>query len=708
VLTGTAWALVRELALPWGTGAAMAGTFGAAVVSAPLARSRVRLPIVWAVSAACAATALLLGLILVDGTTAARTLGPYGAMAAADLVRFGLLGIAVTLAIRTTSARRPAFAITELGLVVMALAGVVSAHRDGAINHPRFLSDWAWSRGIDPVILLLAIGGGTLGALLVASLHERRGRGLRVALHVLLLMLLAGAAVFLVRTKALDKLLRGGQGSEQKQGGKGDEKGQKQNAGGGGSGGGSSNNPLPFRNDSQSQSTAPVAVVLLHDDYSPPLGYYYFRQKAFSQWNGHRLVAATRDDVDKDLVDGFPAAPLAVEEAPRPGDGRTLVHTTVALLADHPRPFGLEAPMEFQPRESPDPSRFVRAYDVASASLSMRYEDLLGRRPGVRTWTDEQRAHYTQLPDDPRYKQLADKIVDDALRPEWRKDPFAQALAISAWLGKESIYSLKSQHLDDKDPTADFLFGDRIGYCVHFAHSAAYLLRARGLPARIAEGYAADESRRGNGSAILLRQKDAHAWAELYLDGFGWIIVDVAPQRVLDPPDTPPDPDLQHMLGELARGDKTAGKSPDGRPQGPSLGQMLRAAGFWLLLFFEAVVALLYLVKAWRRLAPFVAPSAQVPRVAYRAALDQLAEIGERRGDGETRERFAARVAGAVPSLTSLTRLHLARAFRSRRPIDAAEVRGFLRRTGRERMRSAKWYWIALGWLDPTSWLRAR
>src|SRR5262249_11386150 len=156
---------------------------------------------------------------------------------------------------------------------------------------------------------------------------------------------------------------------------------------------------MPFRNQSQSQEgNAPVAVVLLHDDYSPPLPYYYFRQKAFSQFNGHRLVAATRDDVDRDVVDIFPAEPLAVEDAPDAKDGRPLVHTTVALLTDPVRPFGLESPREFQPRESPDPSRFVRAYDVTSASLAVHYDDLLGLRPGERTWTDEQRAHYTQLP----------------------------------------------------------------------------------------------------------------------------------------------------------------------------------------------------------------------------------------------------------------------------------------------------------------------
>src|SRR5207244_542053 len=91
-------------------------------------------------------------------------------------------------------------------------------------------------------------------------------------------------------------------------GGKGGGKGDKNPRGGAGGGGSDS---LEFKNDytdnaSGHQGQSPVAVVLLHDDYSPPLGYYYFRQKAFSQYNGHRLVETTRDDVDHDILVSFP------------------------------------------------------------------------------------------------------------------------------------------------------------------------------------------------------------------------------------------------------------------------------------------------------------------------------------------------------------------------------------------------------------------
>ena len=60
----------------------------------------------------------------------------------------------------------------------------------------------------------------------------------------------------------------------------------------GGSGQGQHGDPLDSFSDFPGQpGEQPVAVVLLHDDYDPPLGYYYLRQTAFSQFNGQRLVA---------------------------------------------------------------------------------------------------------------------------------------------------------------------------------------------------------------------------------------------------------------------------------------------------------------------------------------------------------------------------------------------------------------------------------
>ena len=116
-------------------------------------------------------------------------------------------------------------------------------------------------------------------------------------------------------------------------------------------------------------------------------------------------------------------------------------------------------------------------------------------------------------------------------------------------------------------------------------------------------------------------------------------------------------------------------------------------------------------VAKWRTrraLAPLLAGAAQAPRVCYRAALDILGERGLRRDEGETREGFAERIAAGVPSMAQLTRMHLARAFRSRRPIDPAKVQSLMKSVRRESYRQAPWWRILLGHLDPTTWLRVR
>ena len=666
-----------------------------------MARSRVRLATVWIAGALVSALALLGAAWLVESTAGSSLLGIHGAMAAADLVRFGLVALAVVFAVRTTAARYELFEVVELGWVALALAGVMAAHRDGAINHPRWLSDWAWTTGRDPQKILLYCGAGTLVALVLALLRERRGRGPRVLLHFGAAAALAALLLLAFRFIGLPHPPRGeGLGLD------GRGQGRDGPGGKGGKGGtGDQLSQLEFKNDYSSRSQdSPIGVVILHDDYSPPLGYYYFRQTAFSQYNGHRLVARTRDDLDTDIITEFPTEKTAVPDAPPLGPERVQVRSTVALLVDHVHPFGLESPSEFAPHPSPDMGRFQRIYDVTSSALAMRYQDLLGKRSSH--FQASLAEAYTELPNDPRYRALADQIVDETLRPEFRHDPFAQAMAISSWLGKHSVYSMKSQHADAGDPTADFLFGDRIGYCVHFAHAAAFLLRARGLPARIAAGYVADEGRRGTGSTIMLRQKDAHAWAELYLDQFGWIIVDVAPERSLDPPDTPPDQDLQRMLGELARGDAHAGKLPPPRrgDEGPGFAAVARVALLGLL----ALLLLGYGIKLWRLAVPSLAGARSVHRVAYRAALDRLVEVGHRRRPGETCEHFAERLALPGSALPSLARAHVGRLFGSRRLPGVRETRRLAVGARREAWAGAPWWRILLGCLNPLSWLLAR
>ncbi len=123
-----------------------------------------------------------------------------------------------------------------------------------------------------------------------------------------------------------------------------------------------------------------------------------------------------------------------------------------------------------------------------------------------------------------------------ALVSRWQSQGLTQAQAVEAALGlfhERFRYTLKPPLLGAHS-VDDFLFTSQSGFCEHFASSFVLLMRMMGLPARIVVGY---QGGTYNPDGFLtVRQSDAHAWAEVYIKGSGWIRVDptaaVAPSRV--------------------------------------------------------------------------------------------------------------------------------------------------------------------------------
>lgn len=85
------------------------------------------------------------------------------------------------------------------------------------------------------------------------------------------------------------------------------------------------------------------------------------------------------------------------------------------------------------------------------------------------------------------------------------------------------------------NPTDAFLFETRSGFCEHYASSFALLMRIAGIPSRVILGYLGGEMNRISGR-YMVWQSDAHAWAEVLIEGRGWVRIDptsaVAPERV--------------------------------------------------------------------------------------------------------------------------------------------------------------------------------
>ena len=144
--------------------------------------------------------------------------------------------------------------------------------------------------------------------------------------------------------------------------------------------------------------------------------------------------------------------------------------------------------------------------------------------PGT-SWSSETRTHYLTLPDDPRYGALAREILRD-MDPRFVGDPLMGAMTIKRYLETEGYYTRSETHKSATDPTASFLFGSLRGYCVHFAHAAAYLFRSQGMATRVALGYAVETQKLGGGSSMLIMSNHAHAWPEIHLAGIGWLPFD--------------------------------------------------------------------------------------------------------------------------------------------------------------------------------------
>lgn len=137
------------------------------------------------------------------------------------------------------------------------------------------------------------------------------------------------------------------------------------------------------------------------------------------------------------------------------------------------------------------------------------------------------RAAALQLPPgyDPRTRALARR---------WRAQGDDDAAIVRRALAMYHAgfsYSLAAPLLG-RDSVDEFLFDTRIGFCEHFSSSFTFLMRAAGIPARVVTGYVGGYWNHV-GKFLLVRQSDAHAWSEVWLQGRGWVRVD--PTAAVDP-----------------------------------------------------------------------------------------------------------------------------------------------------------------------------
>ncbi len=141
---------------------------------------------------------------------------------------------------------------------------------------------------------------------------------------------------------------------------------------------------------------------------------------------------------------------------------------------------------------------------------------------------------FTQLPREyPELAALAEDIYADADATS----TIDRTLALQEWFtgpGGDFTYDLEVPALRGDDALERFIIEDRVGYCEYFAAGMATMLRATGIPARVATGFLPGEVVGTPDDSELteysVSTSDAHAWVEVLFPGFGWITFEPTPR----------------------------------------------------------------------------------------------------------------------------------------------------------------------------------
>jgi transglutaminase-like putative cysteine protease len=148
---------------------------------------------------------------------------------------------------------------------------------------------------------------------------------------------------------------------------------------------------------------------------------------------------------------------------------------------------------------------------------------------------EDERRRALQLPDaNPRSIALARAWREESRDDAALADAAVVQRALRHFREQAFHYTLTPPPLGEH-PIDAFLFDSRRGFCEHYAAAFTVLMRAAGVPARVVTGYQGGEHN-PIGGYLLVRQRDAHAWAEVWLEERGWTRIDptaaVAPERI--------------------------------------------------------------------------------------------------------------------------------------------------------------------------------
>ncbi|MDX5371047.1 MAG: DUF3488 and transglutaminase-like domain-containing protein [Pseudomonadaceae bacterium] len=264
-----------------------------------------------------------------------------------------------------------------------------------------------------------------------------------------------------------------------------------------------------------SRSSA-LAFRATFDGPVPPRELLYWRALTLDRFDGRRWSQSKS---------------AAVEQAPRwQAQGEALGYSVIMQASGRPWLFVLDIGRSEQPG----------ARQMDDFRLELPRPVLQNLMYRAQSWPEAVRQ--AQLPDSIRRRALQLPAAGDPRSREWaaelrsrHADDESLVAELLRHFNREPYgYTLKPPPVGEHS-IDEFLFRTRKGFCAHYAGAMTFVLRAAGIPARVVAGYQGGEANLA-GNYLAVRQLDAHAWVEYWLEGRGWISVDptfqVAPERV--------------------------------------------------------------------------------------------------------------------------------------------------------------------------------
>ncbi|MGE6441823.1 transglutaminaseTgpA domain-containing protein [Psychrobacter sp. NPDC078409] len=286
--------------------------------------------------------------------------------------------------------------------------------------------------------------------------------------------------------------------------------------------------PGDFANLGQSTE---LAFRVEFADERPPQQQLYWRGLVFSDFDGVTWRPASQ----KNQWSSRLQAPAWIQNAfaTVPDESRAAPVNYKVILEPTQQNwlFGLDYPFSQQP-DINTTSEFTLSKDQP-VTQQLRYDVLQFAQMRIDpVLTEASRRENLALPNEgnPQARALAKQLFEQS-----GSDPVRYIAAIEQWINRtEFRYTLSPPRLNT-NRIDEFLFETKAGFCEHYSSSFTFMLRAAGIPARVVAGYQGGEPSR-NGNVWEVRQMDAHAWTEVWLEGQGWVRVDptafVAPERV--------------------------------------------------------------------------------------------------------------------------------------------------------------------------------